>query len=160
MNRWLGQPQCTPGNVVVMGIEPKTTAASAPKTLLNFAGKTVAITGTSSGMGAAALRRCGDTAAVAPWLLLMGTHPLLGYAVDWGLEELPAGVLLMVLWLRRRAPGKTDGLLLGLLGLMRLELLFLPLLWWVLSGVRRRGPLAVQPDGSPFQLHRPDGVVQ
>lgn len=90
------------------------------------------------GLGAAALRRCGDTAAMAPWLLLMGTHPLLGYAVDWGLEELPAGVLLMVLWLRRRTPGKTDGVLLGLLGLMRLELLFLPLLWWVLSGVRRR----------------------
>ncbi|MGH1488180.1 MAG: coniferyl-alcohol dehydrogenase [Acidimicrobiales bacterium] len=54
-----------------MGTEPKTSAdfaptnraGTAPKTLLNFAGKTVAITGTSSGMGAAALRRFVDAKA-------------------------------------------------------------------------------------------------
>ena len=91
-----------------------------------------------AGLGTGALLRLGEPAAVAPWLLLLGTNPLLGYAVDWGFEELPAGLLLLVLWLRRRAPHWSDGLLMGLLGLLRLELLILPVLWWLLTGTWTR----------------------
>ena len=82
--------------------------------------------------------------AIAPWLLLVGTNPLLGFAVDWVFEELPAALLLLALWLRSRpdGPRAVDGLLAGLLGLLRLELLVVPLLWWGLAGglrARRRG---------------------
>lgn len=94
-----------------------------------------------AGLGAGALLKRGEPAAMAPWLLLVGTHPLLGYAVDWGFEELPAGLLLLALWLRRRSPRRLDGLMVGLLGLLRLELLILPILWWSLTGARFRALL-------------------
>ena len=106
----------------------------------------VLLLATMGGLGARALLARGEPAAVAPWLLLVGTHPLLGYAVDWGFEELPAGLLLLALWLRRRSPRRLDGLMVGLLGLLRLELLVLPVLWWLLTGTRPRrlvAPLVV-----------------
>ena len=97
-------------------------------------------------LGAAALLRRGRNPAVAPWLVLLGANPLLVYAVDWGFEELLCGGLLLALWLRvrdrDRAPGPAgrlvDGLLAGALPLVRLDLVWVPVLWWVWFGRERR----------------------
>jgi len=88
-------------------------------------------------LGATAwLRRARPGAALA-WLVLLGTSPLLAFAVDWGHVELGAGLLLLGLWLRHRdvprPPGATGGLLLGVLALLRPELVVLPVLWWLLA---------------------------
>jgi hypothetical protein len=101
----------------------------------------------TAGLGAGALLARSIPLAVAPWLLLVGSNPLLGFGVDWGFEEIPAALLLLVLWLRSdtRGPRPLDGLLVGLLGLLRFELLIVPVLWWGLAGggrETRRGRLA------------------
>ncbi len=96
----------------------------------------ILLTAAMAGLGAGALLARDAPRAVVPWLLLMGWNPLWGFAVDWGFEEIPAALLLLVLWLRLtpQVPRPFDGLLTGLLGLFRLELLILPPLWWLVSG--------------------------
>jgi len=73
--------------------------------------------------------------AAAAWMVLLLLSPLLDFAVDWAFVELPAGLLLLLLWLRHReisqsGPGAIDGLLLGALMLLRWDLILIPLLWW------------------------------
>ncbi len=74
--------------------------------------------------------------AAAGWAVLLAAHPLMAFAVDWGHDELPAALVLLACWLRHRdrarPPAVVDGLLLGLLAALRPELLFLPVLWWLL----------------------------
>ncbi len=79
--------------------------------------------------------------AALGWLVLLGTNPLLAFAVDWGHVELVAALLLLAIWLRRREGmsrlGPVEGLLLGTLGLLRPELVLVPVVWWVVGW---RGP--------------------
>ena len=90
-----------------------------------------------AGLGAAAWTRRGHVGAAAAWLAALLVCPLWPYAVDWGQAELPAAALLLAFWLRHRDgpahPGPTDGLLTGLLAMLRPELIWLPIfwgLWW------------------------------
>ena len=77
-------------------------------------------------------------------------NPLLVFAVDWGMVELVCALLLLVLWLRTRdghpdRPDWVDGLLAGLLCLLRLDLFWVPLLWWILPWDFSRRPDAASP---------------
>ncbi len=74
--------------------------------------------------------------ASAAWLVMLMMSPLLDFSVDWAFVELPAALLLLLLWLRHRdvlpaGPGVVDGLLLGALTLLRWDLVWIPLLWWI-----------------------------
>ncbi len=88
-----------------------------------------------AGLGTAAWVRRGRIGAAAAWLVPLVACPLLPYAVDWGHTELPAAALLLSVWLRHRdglrTPGPIDGLLTGLLALLRPELAWLPPVWWL-----------------------------
>ena len=102
-------------------------------------------------IGATAFLARGRKSNLGSWLVLLGLNPLLVFAVDWGFVELGCGLLLLALWLRVRDQaegvvsgrsllrvGLADGLLAGLLVLLRLDLLWIPLLWWIL--LRRAEP--------------------
>ncbi len=74
--------------------------------------------------------------AVGSWLVFLLMSPLLVFSVSWAFSELQAGLILLLLWLRHRdvpsqGPGPVDGFLAGMLILLRWDLLWLPLLWWV-----------------------------
>lgn len=97
--------------------------------------------------GVAAARRAGAAEAAAPWLLLLLFNPLLAMAATWIQSELPAALLLALLWWRWRwrpaaagsgdavpprtalAAAAVDGLLGAALTLLRPELAWVPLLW-------------------------------
>ena len=90
--------------------------------------------------GTVALLRRGQLFSVVAWLVLMAANPLLVFAVDWGFEELLAGLLILMLWLRIRPgnpPGAVDGILAGTLASLRLDLFWLPVLWWIWFGGER-----------------------
>ena len=95
-----------------------------------------------AGVGAAMLWRLGRWPAVGPWMVLLAANPMLAYAVDWGFDELACSMLLFVLWLRARGSGPergvVDGLLVGALVLVRLELFWVPLVWWSIRRRKRR----------------------
>jgi hypothetical protein len=85
------------------------------------------------------------------WLLLLLVNPLLALGVHWGWGEIPVALLLLALWLmlRRRRPADLSlgataayALLCGLLALVRSDLLWVPVLWWVVIALvaRRRRP--------------------
>lgn len=87
------------------------------------------------GLGTTAWWRRGRPGAATAWLAAAIACPLWRYAVDWGLTEVPAALLLLAMWLRHRdgarAPGAADGALLGALALLRPELAWLPVAWWL-----------------------------
>jgi len=63
--------------------------------------------------------------------------------VDWGMVELVCSLLLLVLWFRlrnetRSGPNWIDGLLAGVLCMLRLDLFWVPILWWVLLRSKNR----------------------
>jgi hypothetical protein len=92
-------------------------------------------------LGAWALLRRNRAADLLPWLILLGANPLLPFAVNWGFEELLAGLLMLAMWLGIRdgeIGGVRDGLLGGALALLRPELFWLPLLWWTWFAAERR----------------------
>ncbi len=96
--------------------------------------------------------RRGHPAAIAPWMVFLFANPLLVFAVDWGMVELVCSLLLLVLWLRMRGekPGRPnwiDGLLAGVLCMLRLDLFWVPVLWWVLLSFQKR-------DNSPILASR------
>lgn len=98
--------------------------------------------------GARRFVRDGDTAALLPWLATLALSPLLLTVVGWAQVELPAGLLLLLLWLRRgdgpARPGAAvvDGLLVACLVLLRQELFWVPVLWLGFSNrLDRRGAL-------------------
>lgn len=96
------------------------------------------------GLGTAAWWRRGRPGAATAWLAAALACPLWRYAVDWGLTEVPTALLLLAMWLRHRdgarAPGAADGSLLGALALLRPELVWLPVAWWL--AWRRRAPVS------------------
>jgi len=99
------------------------------------------------------LRRRGVAYAGPAWLLLLMVSPLLGLAVSQGWSQIPAALLLLILWLmvtRRRASRQSHGAMAGYaavaagLALVRMDLLWVPVLWWVGSMVgSRRRPLSL-----------------
>ncbi len=117
------------------------------------------------GLGTAAWWRRGRPAAATAWLLAMLACPLWRYAVDWGLTEVGASLLLLGLWLRRRddetPAGAVDGVLLGLLALLRPELAWLPVAWWAAWPGARRADAAAGATGSPWrrQMRRPAAAL-
>ena len=91
-------------------------------------------------VGTLGLVRRGAMNATAAWLLLLVTSPLLALGVAWGWGEILVATLLLGLWVRWRdrdattTPGRrsliTDGALAGLVAMVRLDLFWVPLLWW------------------------------
>jgi hypothetical protein len=104
-------------------------------------GLQVALLALIAGVGTAAWWRRGRAGAAAGWLVPLLASPLVAFTVDWGQVELATSALLLGLWLRHRdaarAPKAGDGALLGGLALLRPELVWLPMAWWL---VRRRDP--------------------
>jgi hypothetical protein len=97
-------------------------------------------------IGTAVLLSRGRAMNVVPWLILLAANPMLHFAVNWIFVELACSLLLLVLWLRVRdnLPGDSggqrkhetrdgilDGLLAGALALLRLDLFWVPILWWI-----------------------------
>lgn len=88
-------------------------------------------------IGLRRLLASGRSLGAIPWLILLGSSPLLAYAIDWGFVEIVTSLVLLFIWLRCRLPGPApapwrDGLTWGLLLIFRLDLAWLPLLWWSL----------------------------
>jgi len=89
-----------------------------------------------------------DASAGGPvFLVLLLASPLMALGVAWGWSEVPAGLLLLLLWLGLRPDHDPDrsrrralllGLAAGLLTLTRTELTWVPLLWWASRTVLRR----------------------
>jgi hypothetical protein len=106
-------------------------------------------------IGLVALQRRGRLHAAGAWLLLLLVNPLLALGIHWGWGEIPATALLLLLWLlmRDRQPAELTVArtalfagLCGLLALIRLDILWIPVLWWLATGLaarrRRTGALA------------------
>ena len=98
-------------------------------------------------IGLAEMRRLGRLRAGPAWLLLLLLNPLLALAVHWGWSEIPCAVLLLALWLaiRRRRPADFSlvatvgyALLSALLAMTRGDVLWIPVLWWLISGLTDR----------------------
>ncbi len=107
-------------------------------------------------LGLREFQRRGMVFAGPAWLLLLLFSPLLGLAVNWGWVEVPCGMLLLALWLRLRdfrsetagvAQGLVDGGLAGALTLVRSDLSWIPVLWWLAAVVlsSRRGGFRMFP---------------
>lgn len=144
--RSLPQPLLSraPGFALLLAGPVAATGGDAPAAEAAARALQVALLAALLALGSAAWLRRGRPGAALGWALLLAAHPLIAFAVDWGHDELPAGLVLLAWWLRHRdgtrACGPGDGLLLGALALLRPELLGLPLLWWVLArGPRPRG---------------------
>ncbi len=69
------------------------------------------------------------------WYYLLRTNPLFQLALDWSMVEVACALILMFLWLRMRDrtadPTPLDGLLTGVLALLRPDLIWVPILWWL-----------------------------
>jgi len=72
-------------------------------------------------------------AALVPWLILLFFSPLIDIAVSYGQSELVCAFILLVIWVFRERSVLLIAILTGLLGLIRIELSLLPLLWVVLQ---------------------------
>lgn len=123
-----------PGFSVVLTAPYLTAGRDPQRTLLHTRTLQLLFLGAIVLLGIRALQRHQRIFGVVPWFIILGTSPLLAFAVDWGFEELLAGGLLLALWLRLRngtKPSAADGVLWGILILFRLELFWVPLLWWL-----------------------------
>ncbi len=137
-----------PGYSLLMVLPCKAAGGDPAGTIRNVRRLQILILGLIVFTGAAGFLRRGELFDIGPWLVFLATNPLLVFAVDWGFEELAAGWVLLLLWLRIRSgtgPGIPDGILAGVLSLLRLDLFWLPLLWWVWFGRERRKQAAPRP---------------
>ena len=107
-------------------------------------------------LGSSAWLARGRPGAAVGWALLLAAHPLAAFAIDWGHDEWPAALVLLAMWLRHRdgarTPAAGDGLLLGALALLRPELVWLPVLWWLLRQPVRPPRRALLVAGLAFVL--------
>ncbi len=98
--------------------------------------------GLAAWIGLHGLSRHGALAAAPAWLLVLLASPLLHLAASWGWTELAGGLGLLAAWVRWRqraaAAGRRrlllDGLLAGAIAMLRLDLAWVPLLWWLALG--------------------------
>lgn len=130
-----------PGFALVMTLPYAAAGGDPTRTILYARFLQILLLGLIVWTGATAFLRRGQLVDLAPWGVLLGTSALLVFAVDWIFDELLASWLLLVLWLRIRTgqhPRLLDGLLAGLLTLLRLELFWVPLLWWLWFGLERQ----------------------
>ncbi|MCP4145034.1 MAG: hypothetical protein GY752_07085 [bacterium] len=74
--------------------------------------------------------------ALVPWLILLFFSPLVDISVSFGQSELVCAFILLVIWMLRDKSVLLIAVLTGLLGLIRLELCLLPLLWIILQNKR------------------------
>jgi hypothetical protein len=104
-------------------------------------------------LGLRRFHREGHAEASAGWLLLLGGSPLLAMSIGWGYMEVPVALLLLGIWLRwrsgsdlkadrpantrRRSPiaaaggAAVDGIMAAVLTLLRLDLFWIPIAWWL-----------------------------
>ncbi len=105
-------------------------------------------------VGCLAFWRRGHLPAAPAWLLLLLINPLLALGVQWGWGEIPVALLLLVLWLQLRERPPADfslprtvlfAALCAAMALVRTDLLWVPVLWWLIGGLaaRRRRPGAL-----------------
>jgi len=96
--------------------------------------------------------KAGGEEIVPAWLLMLLLNPLLAIATIWGQHEIAVALLVTIIWCRWRSElvhpvpipvsaGRAagDGGLAAAVILLRLDLFWLPLLWWLTS--RRRAQL-------------------
>jgi len=115
----------------------------------------VALLGLVILFGAFALLRLGLGSGVLPWLVFLGFNPLLVYAVDWVFVELVCGLVMLGLWLRVRDGAQLraiDGVLAGLLTMLRLDLFWVPILWWITAARNSRTTVAWRQVGAALLL--------
>lgn len=110
----------------------------------------VVLMGVIALVGLLGLRRQHCLAGGGAWLLLLLINPLMALAVSWGWSEIPGSLLLLGLWLlvrNRLTPTMSVGAtvlyaaLAGALAMVRSDLLWAPVLWWIIGAVidpRRR----------------------
>jgi len=125
-----------PGFSVLLTIPYQTAGQDTYQTLVHTRRMQIIILGLIVLLGIRELQRSGRERGVIVWFVILGSSPLLAFAVDWGFVELVAGGLLLIIWLRLRndsgrIPSLADGLLWGLLLSFRLDLFWLPPLWWI-----------------------------
>lgn len=132
-----------PGYALMLTVPCALAGNDPDKTLTLVRGLQIGLLGLLVWVGVVGLLRMGQALNVLPWLMILLVNPLLAFAVDWGYVELTCAVLLLIIWTRvklgqTQAPTWIDGLLIGLLTLLRLDLFWLPWLWWGLYfGARR-----------------------
>ncbi len=130
---------------VLAGRDPATTVTSVHLLQALLLGLAVWI-------GLRGLARHGALAAAPAWLLVLLASPLLHLAASWGWTELAGGLGLLAVWVRwrhgrvrpRRRALLVDGLLAGVIAMLRLDLAWVPLLWWL---ALRLGPGAARRPG-------------
>jgi len=92
-------------------------------------------------IGALALGRRDRFEAMVLWLLLLMVNPLLDMGARWGHVEVAVALVLMIIWTHTGQGtmrfGLIDGLLAGMVALLRLELFWLPWLWFGARAIRR-----------------------
>ncbi len=106
----------------------------------------------AAALGLVIARRADGAEVVPAWWLVLLLNPVLGFTAGWGLVEIPTALVLLMLWWRMRpaiaaaspsplssASAVADGLLSAILTLFRLDLVWIPALWWVAA--RRRAGL-------------------
>lgn len=71
--------------------------------------------------------------ALVPWLILLFFNPLVDMSVSYGQSELVCALILFVIWIFRDRSVLLLAVLTGMLGLIRLELSLLPVIWIVLQ---------------------------
>jgi hypothetical protein len=126
-----------PGFAILLQIPFATAGGDDHLTLTHVRHMQFVIMGMIIFVGAMGYFRRGKGPALLPWIIFLLASPLLNYAIDWGFVELVCALLLLAIWLRGRdvgnqGAGPIDGLLMGLLAMLRLDLFWVPLLWFFL----------------------------
>jgi len=91
-----------PGFSVLLTIPYQTAGQDTYQTLVHTRRMQIIILGLIVLLGIRELQRSGRERGVIVWFVILGSSPLLAFAVDWGFVELVAGGLLLIIWLRLR----------------------------------------------------------
>lgn len=132
-----------PGYAAVLTVPTLTAILDPGRTLVHVRRMQFLLVALLAGLGAWCLFRAGAGVAVGMWAVILGASPLLGFAASWGHDEVLVSLLLTAAWLLLRLADcdlpLTTGALAGAVGLVRLELVWIPLLWWLALRGRRWG---------------------